>query len=118
MKKLVILVFLLCVGFTANSQEKTITLDKETNLIEATYYHSNGVISQTGFYTKDGLLHGKWLQYDTTGKKIAAANYKHGQKVGKWFYWNANTLKEVDYSNNTIANVVEWTNKNPVAVRE
>ena len=118
MKKQFILFFALLISMISFAQqERTLKLNEDTNLIEVTYYHDNGVLSQTGFYTTDGILHGKWLSYDINGKKTVSANYDNGKKVGKWFYWNDSTLKEVDYSNNAIASVNEWTNKSSIAAR-
>ncbi len=96
-------------------QERELKLNKNTNLIDVVYYHDNGAVSQTGAYTTDGKLQGEWLSFNTEGKKQVSANYDNGNKVGKWFYWNKTTLKEVDYTNNTIANVSEWEIKSPVA---
>jgi len=98
-------------------QERDLKLNKDTNLIEVTYYHDNGVVSQIGSYTVDGKLQGEWLSFNTQGKKTVSANYDNGKKVGKWFYWNDKTLKEVDYSNNAITNVNQWSDKEPLAVR-
>jgi antitoxin component YwqK of YwqJK toxin-antitoxin module len=118
MKKQVILFFALLISVVSFAQkERTLMLNKETKLIEVTYYHDNDVVSQTGFYTTDGKLQGEWLSYDIEGNKTVSANYDNGKKVGKWFYWNDSTLKEVDYSNNTIASVSEWTNKTSIADR-
>jgi len=97
-------------------QERDLKHNKKTDLIEVTYHHDNGVISQTGFYTSDGKLQGKWLSFDTEGKKLVSANYDNGEKVGKWFYWNDKTLKEIDYNDNTIVSVTEWANGSRVAV--
>ena len=76
-------------------------------LIEVVYYHDNGVVGQTGTYTADGKLQGEWLSFDTEGKKIISANYDNGKKVGKWFYWTKETVKEVDYNTNVIASLKE-----------
>ena len=119
MKKQVILFFALLISVVSFAQqERELKLNEETNLIEVTYYHDNGVVSQTGFYTTDGKLQGKWLSYNTEGKKTVSANYDNGKKVGKWFYWNNTILKEVDYTNNAIASVSEWTNKSSIAARD
>lgn len=96
-------------------QERDLKLNKDTNLIEVIYYHDNGVVSQTGAYTTDGKLHGEWLSFNTEGKKKVSANYDNGIKVGKWFYWNETTLKEVDYNNCAIASVRDWEVKSPIA---
>lgn len=101
--------FLITVGSFA--QERELKLNTNTNLIEVVYYHDNGAISQTGAYSLDGKLQGEWLSFNTEGEKLVSANYDNGKKVGKWFYWNDKTLKEVDYNNNAIASVCEWTNK-------
>ena len=108
MKKIVLVILMLCVGFTYAQKERSLKLNKETKLIEVVYYHNNGEISQTGYYTAEGKLHGEWLSYCEEGNKLVSAKYNNGSKVGKWFYWSANTLKEVDYSNNAIASVSEW----------
>ena len=116
MKKIVMLfTFLITVGSFA--QERELKLNKDSNLIEVVYYHDNGVVSQTGTYTLDGKLQGEWLSFNTEGGKMISANYDNGKKVGKWFYWNDKTLKEVDYENNAIASVNEWTNLSHVALR-
>ena len=118
MKKSVLFLFTLMITVVSFAQqERELKLNKETNLIEAIYYHDNGVVSQTGAYTLDGKLQGEWLSFTADGKKTVSGNYDNGKKVGKWFYWNDKTLKEVDYTNNAIANVIEWTDKTAVAIR-
>ncbi len=114
MKRIVILLVMLSAGFTYAQKERSLELNKDTNLIEVVYYHDNGEVSQTGFYNLDGKLQGEWLSYCQEGKKLISAKYDNGVKVGKWFYWNDNTLKEVDYSNNAIASVNEWTDSSTV----
>ena len=117
MKKFVIVTALLLSSISFAQKERALELNKDTNLIEVVYYHDNGVISQTGSYTKEGNLQGDWLSYDVNGRKIVSAKYDNGKKVGKWFYWTGDTLKEVDYSDNAIASISEWSNKSSVAVR-
>jgi antitoxin component YwqK of YwqJK toxin-antitoxin module len=114
-KSILMLIVLLITAVSFGQQKRDLKLNKKTNLIEVTYYHDNGVVSQTGYYTLDGKLEGKWLSYDAEGNKQISANYDNGRKVGKWFFWNENTLKEVDYDNNVIANVSLWEEKSPVA---
>ena len=116
-KSILFLVALFITVVSFGQQKRDLKLNKETNLIEVTYYHDNGVVSQTGTYTLDGKLQGEWLSFNTEGSKVVSANYDNGKKVGKWFYWNDNTLKEVDYTRNSIASINEWTDKKSVAVR-
>ncbi len=59
MKKLVAVLLLLTVSFTYAQDKRELKLDKEKNLIEVTYYHNNGEVSQTGYYTTEGKLHGE-----------------------------------------------------------
>ena len=47
------------------------------------------------------------VNFNKQGKKIVLANYDNGKKVGKWFYYNNGTVKEVDYSRNVIAGLKE-----------
>lgn len=116
MKKLVLFFMMLSVAFVS-AQDEELSL-KEGNrkykvkgdLVEVTIYNDNGTIEQHGFF-KDKKLHGTWEFYNKQGKKIALANYLEGKKVGKWLFWNKDTLKEVDYTNNMVASVNEWTEK-------
>ncbi|HLT34124.1 MAG TPA: hypothetical protein VKZ98_10070 [Aquaticitalea sp.] len=117
MKNIIVAALILFSAASFAQKERTLELNKDTNLIDVIYYHDNGAVSQTGAYTLDGKLQGEWLSFDTEGKKIVSASYDNGNKVGKWFYWNNNTLKEVDYSNNAIAGISEWTDKKSLVVR-
>ena len=85
------------------------TFKVKNDLIEATLYHDNGQIAQTGFYTKDNKLHGKWISYDAQGNKTAIAQYNKGMRVGTWMFYQGDTLKEVTYTNNAITQVNTWT---------
>ncbi len=116
-KNVLFLVAFLIAVVSFGQQKRDLKLNKDTNLIEVVYYHDNGVVSQTGAYTLDGKLQGEWLSFDAAGNKVVSASYDNGKKVGKWFYWNDKTLKEVDYTRNAIVSVNEWTNKTSVAVR-
>lgn len=120
MNKNVLMLFTFFIGLVSFAQqERQLKLNEDTNLIEVTYFYDNGVVSQTGYYTLEGKLQGEWLSFDTEGKKNISANYDNGKKVGKWFYWNGKTLKEVDYTSNAIVSVIEWKkdDKTSVAVR-
>jgi antitoxin component YwqK of YwqJK toxin-antitoxin module len=112
MKRIVMLLLVLCVSVSYAQKERKLKLNNKTNLIEVTYFHENGEISQTGFYTKDGKLHGDWFSYCQEGNKLTSAQYDKGLKVGKWFYWRGDQLKEVDYENGKIKSVSEWKNVN------
>jgi len=114
MKKVVTLLVMLCVGFSFAQEKIQPKLEKKDNLIVATYYHDNGEVQQTGTFDADGKLQGEWTSYDVNGNKLAVATYEAGKKVGKWFFWNDNKLKEVDYSENVIANVYEWSNSKKI----
>ena len=121
MSRKVLLLFALVISMVSFAQqERKLELNKKTNLIDVIYYHDNGVISQIGSYTLDGELQGEWLCYDANGEKRVTANYDNGKKVGKWFFWTDKTLKEVDYTNNTIVAVNEWKrdDKISLAVRD
>ena len=108
MKKSILVLFACFISMVSLAQkERVLKLNEDTNLIEVTYYHDNGVVSQTGTYTLDGKLQGQWLSFNTEGNKTVLANYDNGKKVGKWFYWTNGTVKEVDYSANVIANLKE-----------
>lgn len=82
--------------------------------IQATYFHENGEIAQTGFFLNK-KRHGEWSSFDKKGDKTATAEYNNDKKTGKWFIWNGDKLTEIDYNNNQIASVNVWVNKDPVA---
>jgi antitoxin component YwqK of YwqJK toxin-antitoxin module len=100
MKNIFILAIALFTTLSFAQKERTLTLNKDTNLIEVVYYHDNGEVSQTGTYTVDGKLEGEWLSFDENGTKLVTAYYTNGKKVGKWIYVIDGKLKEVDYSKN------------------
>ena len=110
MKQLFLILALVGGMLFTNAQDKVKNeYIKDGKLIKATLYHDNGVVSQKGFYTKDGKLQGTWVSFDENGKKTAEAHYNKGQKTGKWFFWqDGNILKEVDYSNSKITSVNTW----------
>ena len=57
---------------------------------------------------KNNKLHGKWSSFNKTGFKIISGQYEKGKKVGRWIFRNNGKIKEVEYSDNTIVNVVNW----------
>ncbi|MEM7186685.1 MAG: hypothetical protein AAF466_08500, partial [Bacteroidota bacterium] len=79
------------------------------DLIEATLYHENGKVAQTGFYTLENKLHGEWISYNDNGEKTAVASYDNGAKVGTWVFFHGDTMKEVSYESSKIAEVKTWT---------
>ena len=81
---------------------------KQGDHIVATLYHDNGVIAQTGFYTLDNKLEGEWISYDALGNKTAVAHYKDGEKVGTWFFYQGDEIKEVKYDESRIAQVTSF----------
>ena len=85
--------------------KKVQKFNDETNLIEVTDYHDNGIISQEGTFNLKGELHGEWISYDALGNKISQGSYENGDKSGKWVFWSDDTMKEVEYSNNEIASI-------------
>lgn len=112
MKRIVMLILVLSVSISYAQKERQLKLNNKTNLIEVTYFHDNGEVSQTGFYTKEGKLHGDWFTYCQEGNKLISAQYDEGLKVGKWFYWRGDQLKEVDYENGKIIAVSDWKSVN------
>lgn len=116
MKKILIVLVMLCVGFTYAQDKKEPKLEKKGDITLVTYYHDNGEISQKGMFNAEGNVHGEWKMYDAKGNKIALGSYDNGKKVGKWFFWQDDSLKEVDYIDSRIVNVNQWDNKTKVAV--
>ena len=114
MKKVILLAifFITAIGF---SQDKETTFEIEGDLVKATYYYDNGNIKVQGYF-KNKKLTGTWTSFDKAGNKTKIAQYKAGKKVGKWFIWNKNTLKEITYKNNSIVSVNDWKSESRLAL--
>ncbi|SFB13179.1 hypothetical protein SAMN05660845_1792 [Flavobacterium swingsii] len=112
MKKYMIMSALILSGVIF-AQEIEPKYEIEGNLIKATSFYENGQIKQVGFY-KDGKVQGKWISFSEVGEKLAQGEYNNGVKTGKWFFWNQNTLSEVDYSDNRVAEVKKWAKESLV----
>ncbi|WP_041326910.1 toxin-antitoxin system YwqK family antitoxin [Robiginitalea biformata] len=115
MYRIMTLLMLICGVISIEAQQPEPQFERTDDLVKATYYHENGAVAQTGFF-RDGQLHGEWIMFDTSGKKVAIGQYDAGNKTGKWFFWEEDNLREVDYSDNAIVNVVNWNNGTRVAV--
>lgn len=114
-----IIMTLLAFGMTLmiSAQNANPMVEKDGDLLKATYFHDNGEIAQVGHFM-DGKLHGEWIMYDNSGKKIAIGQYDLGEKTGKWFFWDEEGLKEVDYRDNQIASVVKWNNGESIVLNK
>ena len=113
--KSMLLALALIFSITLSAQENKPTFEKEGDMVKATYYHDNGMVAQVGYYLND-KLHDRWEMFDEEGKKIAVGQYHMGKRTGKWFFWNQNDLKEVDYLENRVINVTKHDNAEAIVV--
>lgn len=119
MKNIIILLtlaFTVSVGYA--QKEKEVKLNEETNLIEVTYFHDNGEISQKGTFDLAGKLHGDWISFNDAGDKISEGAYRNGIRTGKWFFWNNGVIKEVEFDNNIIASVIDREGKSSIVTKD
>ena len=71
MKKYIIIA-LLFIGVTVSAQDlKSPLFHVEGELINATYYHENGQVSQKGTFNKDGVVVGCCTRYENEVKKLS-----------------------------------------------
>jgi antitoxin component YwqK of YwqJK toxin-antitoxin module len=103
-----ILALILTTGMTFGQKIKKDTYIQKGDLIEATLYHENGAVAQTGFYNQENKLTGEWISYDTLGNKLAVGHYVNGEKTGTWYFYQGNEIKEVSYMNSKVAKVKSW----------
>jgi len=116
MKKIAIIIMMFCVGVVfAQEQNGKVKLEKKGDLVQATYFDTNGVIDQQGFFKND-KRHGSWISFNEKGERIVEGYYNEGMKSGKWIFRTEETLKEVDYLNNKIISVNEWSDKSSILV--
>jgi len=84
MKKAILIMTILFISATSYAQIKPqAKLNKETNLIETTYFHANGEVSQKGTFNLDKKLHGEWISFNKKGETISVGSYANGVKTGK-----------------------------------
>jgi hypothetical protein len=54
--------------------------------------YPGGTIKTEGYIRRVWLneykRHGHWVTYHANGQKESEGNYKHGEKVGTWSYWD------------------------------
>jgi antitoxin component YwqK of YwqJK toxin-antitoxin module len=100
---LVFFIFFVSLGFAQEIKPK---LEKQGDLIKATYYFDNGKVKEVGFFLNN-KLHGEWITFNEEGKKTAVANYENGKKTGKWYVLANGTVKELIYDSNKLVNVRE-----------
>ena len=113
--KFILLAMALVFSATLSAQEKEPLFVQEGDMVKATYYHDNGNIAQQGYYL-DEKLHDQWVMFDEDGKRIAMGQSQMGKRTGKWFFWSQNDLKEVDFEDNKVVNVVKHDNAEAIVV--
>ncbi len=113
--KVMLFTLALIFSVSLNAQENKPIFEQEGDMVKATYYHNNGEVAQVGYYL-DEKLHDQWVMFDEDGKRIAMGQYHMGKRTGKWFFWSQNDLKEVDFEDNKVVNVVKHDNAEAIVV--
>lgn len=116
-KIVLVFAFALTTAVAFSQKEKDVKLNTDTNLIETTYYHDNGEVSQKGTFDLAGKLHGEWISYSETGETVSKGNYDRGIRTGKWFFWTDGNVKEVEFADNVIASVVNTESSTGVVTK-
>lgn len=116
MKFLLALSFIFSVSLSKAQTVEPI-FEKSGDEVKVTYYYKDGSVKQQGFF-KDKKLTGTWTSFDQKGNKTAIAHYENGQKVGKWFLWQGDVLREINYNKNVVASVQTWREDNRLAVKQ
>lgn len=117
-KALVILALLFAVQWGYSQEKVKKNFNAETNLVEATYYHENGMVSQEGTFNLNGELHGQWTSFNEAGDKTAMGQYENGLRTGTWLFWAGESVKEVEFSNNQIASVNDSNKASGVVTKD
>jgi len=97
-----------------HSQEKKILFEKKGKTVIVKTYHDNGILAQQGML-KNNKLEGEWIAFNSKGEKTMIGYYSDGVKTGKWFFWNENSLREVNFENNKINNIIVWEKDKEIA---
>ena len=117
MTRYILLVFTMICFSNSYSQNSEVTYENKGELIQANYYDDQGNLEQQGTFNRDGELHGTWVSYDVSGKKLVEAKYQNGKKVGKWLYFNNDIIKEVFYEDSKIVSVNEISADSRLVIR-
>ena len=86
----------------SNGRVKLQFVEVTKTLVKATYFHDNGMVSETGYYLNE-KLYGYWETFDFSENKIASGFFENNEKTGDWNYWKDGELIQVISYSNSIA---------------
>ena len=113
--KTYVLMFAFLFSAALCAQDNKPIFEKAGDMVKATYYHDNGMVAQQGYFLNEEL-HEEWNMFNDKGQLIAKGNYQMGKRTGKWFFYNQEGVKEVDYKDNKIVNVVKHNSAESIVV--
>jgi len=92
--------------FHANGSVKLQFVQVDKKMVQATYFHDNGLVAQKGYFLNEEL-YGYWETFDYEENKIASGFFSNNKKTGTWNYWVDGELKHVvSYSINNLAQII------------
>lgn len=88
-------------------------LESKKFIFQKTFYE-NGSVMQTGFYSPDTIMQGKWINYYPNGKVESITNYANGLKDGffKSYHENGQLWTVIRYSKNKTMDIVSNYDRN------
>jgi antitoxin component YwqK of YwqJK toxin-antitoxin module len=77
-------------------------------------FYENGAVKQTGFYSPDTIMQGKWINYYPNEKVESITNYANGLKDGffKSYHENGQLWTVTRYSKNKTMDIVSNYDRN------
>lgn len=69
-------------------REKYLYMLGEPSDVDIYTYYSNGFLKEVNRYRGDSVKFGRWMGYYPDGGKKYLGSYIHGEKSGKWKYWD------------------------------
>ena len=106
MKKLLIFACFFVIT-SLQAQETKPTFEQVGDKVKATYFYADGAVYRQGFF-KNQKLAGQWTEFDQKGNKTLIAFYQNGKKIGTWYQWKNDLVREMIYENNKIVSVGKW----------
>ena len=112
MKNLFFIVALAWTGLLQAQELRTSSWNHSTSqeLVPFHTFYENGAVHTSSFKV-NGVLEGRFIEFNTTGQVLTSGVYASGRKIGTWVVLSADgkSFYELAYTGSRISSTKEWT---------